>query len=99
MSLSLARSHTRTVSVRWAVWNPLVNPSSQEVVVSMVGGPLRAPDDEFVYRMPQTEMQDEDSAKMAGGLISFQCSLDGKVGSTVLVIDGVPLRYNSNSNK
>ena len=68
--------------------------------MSMVGGPLRAPDDEFVYRMPQTEMQDEDSAKMAGGLISFQCSLDGKVGSTVLIDgSGVPLRCNSNNNK
>ncbi|XP_041378583.1 nephrocystin-4-like [Gigantopelta aegis] len=78
MSLSLARSHTRTVCVRWAVWNPLLNPSSQEVLVSMMGGPHRGPDDEFVYRMPFTDMQDENRAKTAGGLISFQCSLDGK---------------------
>jgi hypothetical protein len=79
MSLSLARAHTRTFTVRWAAFNPFLHPSSPDVTVTLMGGVYRAPDDEFVYRLPVTTMQDQSTAKMAGGVVSFRFAVGNKV--------------------
>ncbi|XP_071109623.1 nephrocystin-4-like isoform X1 [Haliotis cracherodii] len=78
LSLSFARAHTRTVSVRWAAWSPLQHPSNRDVTISLVGGPHRSPDEGFVYKMPSTDMQDNEAARLAGGYVFLQWSTDAK---------------------
>lgn len=80
MAGSLARAHTRTVTVRWAAWNPFLHPGSPEIVTALTGGVERAPDDEFVFRLPPTTMQDQAVAKTAGGVVAFRWAMGGKVG-------------------
>ncbi|KAH9490048.1 Nephrocystin-4 [Bulinus truncatus] len=75
---SLTRAFTRSVNVRWAAWTPLQQSNSQEVTLALLGGPLRSPDDAFVYKVPATNMQDEVSAVAAGGLIAFRWAKDGE---------------------
>ena len=79
MSQSLARAHTRTFTVRWAAWNPFLHPSTPEVTAALTGGMARAPDDEFVYRLPLTTMQDQAVAMMAGGVVAFRWAMGAKV--------------------
>ena len=79
MSKSLARGNTRTVTVRWSAWNPFLQANSPHVTVGLIGGPFPSPDGEFVYKVPDTAMQDEISAKAAGGLMAFQWGFSIKV--------------------
>ena len=76
---SLARARTRTVTVRWAAWNPFLHTNMPEITAALTGGAARAPDDEFVYRMPLTSMQDPAAAKTAGGVIAFRWAMGTKV--------------------
>ena len=78
MSLSLARARTRTATVRWAAWNPFLHTNMPEITVALTGGMARAPDDEFVYRMPLTTMQDQTAAKTAGGVLAFRWAMGAK---------------------
>ncbi|XP_005100301.1 nephrocystin-4 isoform X2 [Aplysia californica] len=77
-SHSLARAHSRTVSVRWASWTPLLHPNTMDVKMALVGGPLRSPDDALVYKVPATSMQDQAVAVTAGGLLEFRWAKDGE---------------------
>ena len=79
MTQSLARARTRTVTVRWAAWNPFLHTNMPEITAALTGGAARAPDDEFVYRMPLTSMQDQAAAKIAGGVIAFRWAMGTKV--------------------
>ncbi|XP_046554926.1 LOW QUALITY PROTEIN: nephrocystin-4-like [Haliotis rubra] len=78
MSLSFARAHTRTVSVRWAAVSPFQHPNKRDITISLIGGPHRSPDEGFVYKMPSTDMQDNEAARLAGGYIFLQWSTDAK---------------------
>ncbi|KAK7093408.1 nephrocystin-4-like isoform X2 [Littorina saxatilis] len=75
---SLARAHTRTVTVRWAAWHPFLHPSMPEVTTALTGGVTRAPDDEFVFRLPPTNMQDQAVAKTVGGVVAFRWAMGAK---------------------
>ena len=85
MSQSLARAHTRTVTVRWAAWNPFLHPGTPEITLAFTGGVVRSPDDVFVFRMPQTSMQDQGAAKIAGGVLAFRWAVGGKVCGAVVL--------------
>ena len=76
-SLSMTRAHTRTLTVRWGSWTPLLHPNTHEVTMALVGGPQRSPDDALVYKLPATNMQHESTALSAGGLIAFRWARDG----------------------
>ncbi|KAL5014616.1 hypothetical protein ScPMuIL_008886 [Solemya velum] len=82
LSHSIARSHTRTVNLRWAAWNPFLQPDIPSVNVALVGGPIPSPDEAFMYRMPDTEMQGEMERKTAGGIVHFLWSHPGREGYT-----------------
>ena len=79
MSNSLARGNSRSVTLRWAAWNPFLQPTTPHMTVGLIGGPSPSPDGEFVYKVPDTAMQDEMSAKTAGGLLAFQWGFGTKV--------------------
>lgn len=81
---SLARAHTRTVSVRWAVWNPFSYQSTPEVSLALVGGATQAPVQTFVYRLPVMDMQDKMTALTAGGLMAFRFAMGAKVVKLIL---------------
>lgn len=76
-SQSLARTHTRTVNVRWASWSPFLHPSVMEVTVALVGGPQRSPDDALVYKVPINNMQDESMTVASAGLLAFRWAREG----------------------
>ncbi|KAK3594431.1 hypothetical protein CHS0354_000253 [Potamilus streckersoni] len=71
LSKTMLRGNTRSVTVRWAAWNPFAQPAGPQVFVALHGGPSQSPDEEFVYKMPDTSMQDALSSQMAGGILSF----------------------------
>ena len=76
---SLSRGHTRSVTLRWSAWNPFLQPTNPHVTIGLIGGPTPSPDAEFVYKVPNTTMQDEISSKTAGGLMAFQWGFGFKV--------------------
>ncbi|WAR15221.1 NPHP4-like protein, partial [Mya arenaria] len=53
---SIQRGNTRSVTLRWAAWNPFLQPNTPHVTVGLV----------------DTAMQDEISSRTAGGLLAFQ---------------------------
>ncbi|XP_045161165.2 nephrocystin-4-like isoform X2 [Mercenaria mercenaria] len=73
MARSIQRGNTRSVTLRWSAWNPFLQQhNSPHVTVGLFGGPIPSPDGEFVYKVPDTAMQDEISSRTAGGLMAFQ---------------------------
>ena len=76
---SLVRGSTRSVTLRWSAWNPFLQPNTPHITVGLVGGPTPSPDGEFVFKVPDTKMQDEISSKTAGGLMAFQWGFGFKV--------------------
>ncbi|KAL8622713.1 hypothetical protein ACOMHN_009347 [Nucella lapillus] len=82
MSLSMARAHTRTVSVRWAAWTPFLHAGNPEVSVALAGGITRAPDDVFVYLLggPATGQENVAGATAGaeGGLLAFRWAMGNK---------------------
>ncbi|KAI8794088.1 nephrocystin-4 isoform X1 [Biomphalaria glabrata] len=90
---SLTRAFTRSVNVRWAAWTPLQQSNSQDVTLALVGGPVRSPDDAFVYKVPATSMQDEITAVASGGLLAFRWAKDGETispGPLTLAVPNYP---------
>ncbi|KAL4221030.1 Nephrocystin-4 [Mactra antiquata] len=79
---SLHRGNTRSVTLRWSAWNPFLQPNTPHVTVGLFGGPTPSPDGEFVYKVPDTAMQDELSSKTAGGLMAFQWGFGFKDGAS-----------------
>lgn len=47
-------------SIRWAVWNPLLDSSSSEVILPLQGGAQHNPSHVLVYKMPSTSMSSEE---------------------------------------
>ncbi|XP_021379713.1 nephrocystin-4-like isoform X2 [Mizuhopecten yessoensis] len=78
VSSCVARGNTRTVSIRWAAWNPFLAQSSYEIRLALNGGPSPAPDEEFIYKLPDTKMQHENVSKTAGGILAFSFSFLGQ---------------------
>lgn len=68
--------------MRWTAWNPFLHSSTPEISVALTGGTKRAPDDSFVYKLPDTEMQDLTAAKIAGGILAFRWTRGAKVMCT-----------------
>ncbi|XP_050411736.1 nephrocystin-4 isoform X2 [Patella vulgata] len=95
MSLTYARAHTRTVSLRWAVWNPFLHANQREVHLGLIGGNKQSPDEDFIYKIPDTAMQDESASKTVGGLAMFQWSTEGKEG--FLPVPNTNMAYNQMS--
>ena len=71
------------MTLRWSAWNPFLQPNTPHITVGLVGGPNPSPDGEFVFKVPDTKMQDEISSKTAGGLMAFQWGFGFKVRSIV----------------
>ncbi|XP_060072495.1 nephrocystin-4-like isoform X2 [Ylistrum balloti] len=86
VSSRVARGNTRTVSIRWAAWNPFLAQSSYEIRLALNGGPSPAPDEEFIYKLPDTKMQHENVSKTAGGILAFSFSFQDQEG----VYSGMP---------
>lgn len=76
----MSRGNTRTVTIRWATWNPFLQPQTPEVRLALTGGPHPGPDDEFVYKLPDTKMQNEITSQTAGGLLFFHWAYADQVG-------------------
>ncbi|XP_062617587.1 nephrocystin-4-like [Saccostrea cucullata] len=72
LSQSITKGLTQTVSVRWGVWNPVLQANSHAVQVSLHGGPIKFPDYDFLFKMPDTKMQNLEANKTAGGMITLQ---------------------------
>jgi hypothetical protein len=73
------------VIVRWAAWSPFSNNNldvDNIFEINMYGGcRVNNPEKSLVFKIPDTKMQDEFSAKSAPGKIVFQFTKGGQVGS------------------
>ena len=72
LSQSISKAHTQNVFVRWGVWHPITQTNSHAVQVSFHGGPIKFPDESFLFKMPNTKMQNSEASKFAGGTITLQ---------------------------
>ncbi|XP_038677694.1 nephrocystin-4 isoform X3 [Scyliorhinus canicula] len=70
--------------LRWAVWNPFLEPNTTDVTVSLHGGPSPNPSNLLVYKTPSTEMSSEEVKQVESGTITFRfsCRTDRYTGST-----------------
>ncbi|XP_072334584.1 nephrocystin-4 isoform X3 [Scyliorhinus torazame] len=70
--------------LRWAVWNPFLEPNTSDVTVSLHGGPSPNPSNLLVYKTPSTEMSSEEVKQVESGTITFRfsCRTDKYTGST-----------------
>lgn len=71
LSQSITKGHTQTVSVRWGVLNPVLQ-ANNTVQVSLQGGPTTFPDYDFLFKMPNTKMQNLQASRVAGGMMTLQ---------------------------
>ncbi|GCB74722.1 hypothetical protein scyTo_0003813 [Scyliorhinus torazame] len=60
--------------LRWAVWNPFLEPNTSDVTVSLHGGPSPNPSNLLVYKTPSTEMSSEEVKQVESGTITFRFS-------------------------
>uniref|UniRef100_A0A8C8SJT5 Nephrocystin 4 n=1 Tax=Pelusios castaneus TaxID=367368 RepID=A0A8C8SJT5_9SAUR len=65
-------------SIRWAVWNPLLDSSSLEVILPLQGGAQHNPSHVLVYKMPPTSMTSEEVKQVESGTVQFQFSTDSE---------------------
>uniref|UniRef100_A0A452HWX0 Uncharacterized protein n=1 Tax=Gopherus agassizii TaxID=38772 RepID=A0A452HWX0_9SAUR len=65
-------------SIRWTVWNPLLDSCSMEVILPLQGGAQHNPSHVLVYKMPPTSMSSEEVKQVESGTVQFQFSTDSE---------------------
>ncbi|XP_039364827.1 nephrocystin-4 isoform X5 [Mauremys reevesii] len=65
-------------SIRWTVWNPLLDSCSTEVILPLQGGAQHNPSHVLVYKMPPTSMSSEEVKQVESGTVQFQFSTDSE---------------------
>lgn len=75
LSQSITKGHVQTVSVRWGVWNPITQSNNPTIQVAFHGGPIKFPDEDFLFKMPDTKMQNSEISKFAGGTLTLQWTI------------------------
>ncbi|XP_074874264.1 nephrocystin-4 isoform X2 [Carettochelys insculpta] len=65
-------------SIRWAVWNPLLDSSSMDVTVPLQGGAQHNPSHVLVYKMPPASMSSEEVKQVQSGTVQFHFSTDAE---------------------
>ncbi|XP_030393203.1 nephrocystin-4 isoform X7 [Gopherus evgoodei] len=65
-------------SIRWTVWNPLLDSCSVEVILPLQGGAQHNPSHVLVYKMPPTSMSSEEVKQVESGTVQFQFSTDSE---------------------
>ncbi|KAM3920977.1 nephrocystin-4 [Leptodactylus fuscus] len=78
--------------IRWASWNPLLNPGSSEVTVSLQGGPHPNPCSSLVYKIPPNIMSSDEVQQVEGGTLYFTYSARSEhhMGDTAESIESLP---------
>ncbi|XP_019367155.1 PREDICTED: nephrocystin-4 isoform X1 [Gavialis gangeticus] len=65
-------------SIRWAVWNPLLDSDSSEVILPLHGSTLHNPAHVLVYKTPPTSMSSEEVKQVESGTIQFCVSTNSE---------------------
>uniref|UniRef100_A0A8D0GYU7 Nephrocystin 4 n=1 Tax=Sphenodon punctatus TaxID=8508 RepID=A0A8D0GYU7_SPHPU len=60
LSITSLATPTYMHSIRWAVWNPLLDSDSSEVILPLQGGTQHNPSHVLVYKMPPATMSSEE---------------------------------------
>ncbi|XP_053308390.1 nephrocystin-4 [Spea bombifrons] len=58
--------------IRWASFNPRLEPGSSEVTLSLQGGPQANPSNALVYKIPPTSMSSDEVQQVEAGTIQFE---------------------------
>ncbi|XP_070615119.1 nephrocystin-4 isoform X2 [Erythrolamprus reginae] len=61
-------------SVRWALWQPVLDANSAEVVLPLRGGPQLNPHHVLVYKTPPATMSSEEVKQVESGTLAFHFS-------------------------
>ncbi|KAF6026906.1 NPHP4 [Bugula neritina] len=71
--VSLNKSQTFPVSIRWAGWSPFIKSprSGEQVTLSFGGGPTTSPDNVLTYKLPKFEMESQSAIKEMTGTMTF----------------------------
>uniref|UniRef100_A0A8D0GT26 Nephrocystin 4 n=1 Tax=Sphenodon punctatus TaxID=8508 RepID=A0A8D0GT26_SPHPU len=96
LSITSLATPTYMHSIRWAVWNPLLDSDSSEVILPLQGGTQHNPSHVLVYKMPPATMSSEEVKEVESGTIQFRFSsgsgeqLRTSMGSTSNVREELP---------
>ncbi|XP_062889534.1 nephrocystin-4 isoform X2 [Mobula hypostoma] len=78
MSSSISMDKTAYMqTLRWAVWNPFMGPSTSDITIPLQGGPSPNPSNLLVYKTPSTEMSSDEVKQVESGTITFHFSCRG----------------------
>ena len=79
--MSMGKTQSYTVAVRWAAWSPFSNFSQSEHSVQMFGGPTINPDSMFFFKTVNIEgsTSTESLGLLAAGSVNFNFQLLKKV--------------------
>ncbi|XP_072100874.1 nephrocystin-4 isoform X2 [Mobula birostris] len=78
MSSSISMDKTAYMqTLRWAVWNPFMGPSTSDTTIPLQGGPSPNPSNLLVYKTPSTEMSSDEVKQVESGTITFHFSCRG----------------------
>ncbi|XP_043355987.1 nephrocystin-4 isoform X5 [Dermochelys coriacea] len=78
LSISSSTKAAYMHSIRWTVWNPLVDSSSTDVILPLQGSAQHNPSHVLVYKMPPTSMSSEEVKQVESGTVQFQFSTDSE---------------------
>ncbi|XP_073172343.1 nephrocystin-4 isoform X10 [Lepidochelys kempii] len=65
-------------SIRWTVWNPVLDSSSTDVILPLQGSAQHNPSHVLVYKMPPTSMSSAEVKQVESGTVQFQFSTDSE---------------------
>lgn len=100
LSVPPLRSPTYMHSIRWAVWNPMLETGSPDVILPLQGGALHNPSHVLVYKTPPATMSSEEVKQVESGTIQFHFSTgsDERLGAAAKSVsnvkEGPPLSKN-----
>ncbi|XP_045856473.1 nephrocystin-4 isoform X1 [Meles meles] len=77
-------------TVRWAVWNPVLEAGSGKVTLPLQGGIRPNPSHRLVYKVPPASRSSEEVKQVESGTVQFQYSLspEGHLDTTTGLVHG-----------
>ncbi|XP_073417892.1 nephrocystin-4 isoform X1 [Dendrobates tinctorius] len=87
--------------IRWASWNPLLNPGSSEVTLPLKGGPHPNPCNSLVYKVPPNSMSSSEVQQLEAGTLYFNFNAPSRhqLGDRAESVESLPEELHQSKKK
>ncbi|XP_056400464.1 nephrocystin-4 [Hyla sarda] len=87
--------------IRWASWNPLLNPGSSEVTLPLQGGPHPNPGNSLVYKIPPSSMSSDEVQQVEAGSLYFSFNIrpEHHMGNMAESVESLPEELRQSKRK